>query len=244
MAAMLPLLAAGSAASAAVLDITAVNVQSYNTLDVNGENAIASAIELTVQGEAKPVWVWCVDLDHVVYIGGYNPPLVYKTGQVTTDSTGSRSGTGNSLSQTLSGEIQTLAAIGTGIANSASPDALKLTAIQGAIWEIEYGFTPSQVVGTPQENSDIADYIAYAQTHVAKGYAQAIYPVGPEGQGFGYTQGFATGVPEPAAWTMLILGFAHLGAGLRCRAAALRLAAARAKPRSRSRRPIPFKGRE
>lgn len=227
--AMLPLLAASSAASAAILDITAVGVQSYNTLDVNGANEIASAIRLTVQGDSNPLWVWCVDLSHNVYITNYNPPLVYTTSQVTTDSTGAQSGTGNPLSQTVSGEIQTLAEIGTGLANSGSPDAVKLTAIQGAIWEIEYGYTPSQVVGTPQENSDIAGYIAYAKDHVANGFAQAIYPVGPDGQGFGFSQGFATGVPEPTVWTMLILGFAHLGVSLRCRAAALRLGPALAK---------------
>ncbi|HLZ84084.1 MAG TPA: PEPxxWA-CTERM sorting domain-containing protein [Caulobacteraceae bacterium] len=230
IAAILPLLAASSAASAAILDITGVNVQSYNTLNVNGSSAIASAIELTVQGDPKPLWVWCVDLDHIIYIANYNPPLVYKTGQVTTDSTGSQSGTGNSLTQKVSGEIQTLAEIGTGIANSASPDAVKLTAIQGAIWEVEYGFTPSQVVGTPQENSDIAGYVAYAGNHPASGFADAIYPVGPEGEGFGVTQGFATGgVPEPTTWAMLILGFAHLGVSLRRRAAALRLMPTRAK---------------
>jgi hypothetical protein len=233
VAAILPILAAGSAASAAILNITGVNVQSYNTLNVNGSNEIASAIELTVQGLNEPLWVWCVDLDHIVYIQNYDPPLVYQTGHVTTDSSGAQSGTGNGLSQTISGEIQTLAEIGTGIANSSSPDAEKLTAIQGAIWEIEYGFTPSQVVGTDQENTDIANYIEYAATHVAGGYANAIYPVGADGQGFGYTQGFATGVPEPTVWAMMILGFAQLGAGLRCRAAALRLQAALARRRTR-----------
>lgn len=233
MAAILPFLAASSAASAAILDITGVNVESYNTLNVNGATDIASAIELTVEGQAKPLWVWCVDLDHVVYIGAYDPPLVYQTGYVTTNSTGSQSGTGKWLSPPISGEIQTLASIGTGIANSGSPDADKLTAIQGAIWEIEYGFTPSQVTITPGENTDITSYIAsdvaYALAHPAQGNANAIYPVGPDGQGFGYTQGFATGVPEPTTWTMLILGFCHLGASLRCRAAALRVATALAK---------------
>ncbi|MDB5478991.1 MAG: hypothetical protein JWO83_44 [Caulobacteraceae bacterium] len=218
IAAILPLLAASSAASAAILNITGVGVQSYNTLNVNGANVIASAIALTVQGDAKPLWVWCVDLNHNVYIANYSPPLVYKTGVVTTDSTGTKSGTGNSLSQMVSGEIQTLAEIGTGLANSANPSAEKLTAIQGAIWEVEYGFAPSQVIGTPQENNDIASFIAYAQAHAAQSYAQAIYPEGPNGQGFGYTQGFATGVPEPTTWAMLIAGFGLLGVSLRRRA--------------------------
>jgi hypothetical protein len=233
MVAILPLLAASTAASAAILNVTAVDVQSYNTLNVNGNNEIASAIKLTVQGDSNPVWVWCVDLDHNINIQTYSPPLVYMTGQVTTDSTGAKSGTGNPLTQMVSGEIQTLASIGSGLANSATPDAEKLTAIQGAIWEIEYGFTPSEVTGTAQENDDIASYIAYAGAHVAKGYADAIYPVGEGGQGFGFTQGFATGVPEPTAWVMMILGFCHLGVSLRCRAAALRLAPARARRRTK-----------
>lgn len=232
VAAMLPLLAAGSAASAAILDVTGVNVESYNTLDVNGSNVIASAIELTVQGQSNPLWVWCVDLDHLVYITTYNPPLVYQTGKVTTNSTGVLSGTGNPVPKAVSEEIQTLAQIGTEDASSAHPDAETLTAVQGAIWELEYNFTPAEVTGTAQENTDIANFVTYAQSHPSQGYAEAIYPVGPGGEGFGTTQGFATGVPEPTAWTMLLLGFAHLGVSLRRRAAALRLAQAFARRRA------------
>lgn len=218
MAAILPLLAVSSAASAAtILDITNVAVESYNTLNVNGASEITTAIGLTVTGLPKTLWVFCVDLDHSVNIGGHNPPLRYTPGLVTTDSTGAHSGTGNPLSRTVSGEIQTLASIGSGIANSASPAAIKLTAVQGAIWEIEYGFTPAQVIGTAIENSDIASYIAYAQAHPSAGYAQAIYPLGAGGQGFGYTQGFSTGVPEPASWAMMILGAGMMGATLRRR---------------------------
>jgi hypothetical protein len=226
VAAILPLLAASSAASAAVLDVTAVGVQSYNTLSVNGQNDIASAIDLTVRGDPKPVWVWCVDISHSVTIGSYNPALMYQTSPVLTDSTGPQSGTGNPLSPMVSGEIQTLADIGNGLLRAATPDSEKITAIQGAIWTIEY--PTDSVVGTTLENTDIAKYITYAKAHPAVGYAPGLYPTGPSGQGFGYTQGFATGVPEPAAWAMLILGFAHLGASLRCRAAALRLSRKRA----------------
>ena len=233
MAAILPLLALSTAASGATLNVTGVDVQSYNTLNVNGKSEIASAIKLTVQGDSNPVWVWCVDLDHNINIQTYSPPLVYTTGHVTTDSTGAKSGTGQSLTQKVSGEIQTLASIGTALANSATPDAEKLTAIQGAIWEIEYGFAPSQVTGTDQENDDIASYVGYAGEHVAKGYADAIYPLGEGGEGFGFTQGFATGIPEPTAWIMMILGFCHLGVSLRCRAAALRLAPARTRRRTK-----------
>jgi hypothetical protein len=224
MASIVPLLAAASAASAADVYISAVNVESYNTLDVNGTSEIASAIDLTVVGDANPVWVWCVDLSHQISIAPYSPPLAYQIGPVNTDSTGALSGTGNPLSQQVSGEIQTLAEIGTTLANSATPDPVALTAIQGAIWEIEYNYSPAQVTGTPQENTDIANDIAFAMAHPASGYAQGLYPVGASGQGFGASQGFATGVPEPTSWAMLIVGFGAVGARMRRRAHAERVA--------------------
>jgi hypothetical protein len=46
--------------------------------------------------------------------------------------------------------------------------------------------------------------------------AEGIYPVG-SGQGFGTTQGFATGGPEPAEWGMMLVGFGGMGAAMRSR---------------------------
>jgi hypothetical protein len=204
-----------SAASAStIFYVTNVAVNSLNTLSVNGTNDIASAIGLTIQGDPSTLWVFCVDINHTINIGAQNPPLPYELGQVTTDSSGSQSGTGNPISQTLSGELGTLASIGSGIANSPSPDAVKLTAIAGAIWQLEYGAT---VTGTSAENALISSYAAYAIAHPQTGYAEGLFPVGPGGQGFGFTQGFGMGVPEPAAWTTMLLGLGALGALMRRR---------------------------
>ena len=231
-----------SAASADVLDVTSVGVNSWNTLLVDGRNEVATAIELTTTELPKPLWVFCVDLAHNIYVQGYNPPLQYQTGPVNTDSSGATSGAGNPISLQQSAQIQTLVNIGSGLANAAAPDAEKLTAIAGAIWEVEYGYSASQVVGTPTENALIAQDIAYAQAHPATDYARGIYPVGPNGQGFGVTQGFsiaspggqhagsggpdaqisANEVPEPATWSMMIVGVGLLGAALRQRRARTR----------------------
>lgn len=209
-AAALSILGFSSSASATnILYVTNVTVNSYDTLTVNGNNVIASAIGLTIQGDPNPLWVFCVDINHTINIGPQNPPLPYELAPVTTDSSGSQSGTGNALSQTVSGEISTLASIGSSIVNGPSPDAVKLTAIAGAIWVVEYGAT---VTGTPAENTLIASYAAYAMAHPQMGYAKGLYPVGPGGQGLGYSQGFGMGVPEPAAWTMMLLGLGGLGA--------------------------------
>ena len=220
-AAILSSTCAVSAASAAEFDVTSVGVNSWNSLNVDGRSVTASAISLTTTELPKPLWVFCVDLAHDIVATGYNPPLPYATGLVTTNSNGAQSGTGDPLSLSQSEEIQTLADLGSGLANSASPNAEKLTAIAGAIWEVEYGYSPSQVVGTPSENALIAGYVAYAAAHPSSGWAKGLYPVGSGGQGFGVTQGFATAVPEPATWTMMLLGVGLLGAMLRRRRASV-----------------------
>ncbi|HLZ83467.1 MAG TPA: PEPxxWA-CTERM sorting domain-containing protein [Caulobacteraceae bacterium] len=209
-AAMVTMGVSGPASATTTLYITNVTVQSFNTLLVNGSSTIASAIGLTIKGDPHTLWVWCVDLDHTIGIGSYNPPLPYEISPVTTDSTGATSGTGNPLSLMVSEEIATLATIGTNNADSATPNALDLTAIQGAIWQIEY--PGDTVTGTPAENALIATYIADAMAHPSAGYDPGFYPVGPNGQGFGSSQGFGGGVPEPAPWAMMLLGFAGLGA--------------------------------
>ena len=213
-----------SQVSASTLEITGAGIYSTNQLNVNGATDYATALVLTVQGSANPLYVFCVDLDHVIYVDingqlAYNPPLLYMTGPVNTDSTGATSGTGNPISTTISGEIQTLANIGVGIAKGGGVPTSwsfqtqeKLTAIQGAIWEVEYGFLPSQVTGTSAENALIAQYVNFASDHYTAQYATGIYATGPGGQGLGYSQAQVSGVPEPSTWAMLLLGFAGIGA--------------------------------
>jgi hypothetical protein len=163
----------------------------------------------TSGGQTLPVF--CVDLFHEVGIGG-GQSLPYFTHPVTTDSSGTDSGTGNLLNAQKMGAIQTLVDLGFGDYAHNVPDlGDKLTALQGAIWEIEYGAT---VVSTSNannsDNSLIGQYVTYGWDHPA-GFSFGLYPVGADGQGFGASQGFVVGVPEPSTWAMMLLGFAGLG---------------------------------
>jgi hypothetical protein len=55
------------------------------------------------------------------------------------------------------------------------------------------------------------------------GAARDAYASDPTGEAFEATQDVAKDVVKPTFWAMLIVGFAHLGVSLRCRAAVLRL---------------------
>jgi hypothetical protein len=203
-----------SGASAGVLNITSGGIYSSNQLTVNGKSEYATALELTVQGQSNPIWVFCVDLSHIIHVNqlAYIPALLYRTGPVTTDSTDGLSGPGNPLSLLTSAKIQTLANIGVGLAKGSDPNKWdKLTGIQGAIWEIEYGFSPAQVTGTAAQNALISNYVLYAQMHHAASYANGLYSTDASGQGFGTSQGFTTGVHEPSTWAMMLLGFGGIG---------------------------------
>jgi len=170
-------------------------------------NPIAGLILLGTTG-GKNIPVFCVDLFHEINIGGHSP-IPYMTGPVLTDSSGFYSGTGNGLSPLQEGAIQTLVDAGfedytKGVANLGD----KLTALQGAIWAIEYGATVTS--GNLDINNLIGSDISFGKSNPAS-FSLGLYPVG-EGQGFGTTQGFVTaGVPEASTWAMMMIGFAGLG---------------------------------
>ena len=203
------------AASAGTVGVTDVEVapNPYNTLHVSVSlpyyvgDPIAGLILLgTTDGKIIPVF--CVDLFHDINIGGHSP-IPYVTGPVLTNSSGSQSGTGNSLSVLQEGAIQTLVDVGfEDYAKSVANLGDKLTALQGAIWAIEYGAAVTS--GNADIQSLILSDISFGDSHPAS-FSLGLYPVG-EGQGFGTTQGFVTaGVPEASTWAMMMLGFAGLG---------------------------------
>ena len=205
----------GTTCAASALTITDVEVvpNPYNTLSVNSAspaysgNPISGLILLTTSG-GQVIPVFCVDLFHEVGIGG-GQSLPYFSAPVTTDSSGSTSGSGNPLNAQQIGAIQTLVDIGFGDYVHNAPNlGDNLTALQGAIWDIEYDATVTSSDSTI--NSLIGSYVTYGWDHPAA-FSHGLYPVGPDGQGFGASQGFVVGVPEPSTWAMMLLGFAGLG---------------------------------
>lgn len=203
-------------ASATTLDITSAGMYSSNTVTLDGHSGqLAGPILLgTASGS---FWVFCVDIfDTItVNVGGqhtFSPALVYNTNQVTTNSSAG-SGTGMSLSTKVSGEIQYLANIGVALASTTASAAVQdsLTAIQAAIWNIEYGAGTAtlssgdklQTNSYTTENNLIQSYAAQASTYAMSGYANGIYSRG--------SQAFVTGVPEASTWAMMMLGFVSLG---------------------------------
>ena len=209
------LLGSACAASAGTVGVTDVEVAPYpyNTLHVSSSSYVGDPIAgLILLGttDGKIIPVFCVDLFHDINIGGHSP-IPYVTGPVLTDSSGAVSGTGNPLSALQVGAIQTLVDVGfedyaKGVANLGD----KLTALQGAIWAIEYGAAVTS--GNTDIQSLIGSDIAFGESHPAS-FSFGLYPVGETGQGFGSTQGFVTagGVPEAPVWAMMLFGFAGLG---------------------------------
>ena len=209
----------GTTCAASALTITDVEVvpNPYNTLSVNSAspaysgNPISGLILLTTSG-GQTLPVFCVDLYHDIGIGS-GQSIPYFSAPVTRDSSGSTSGSGNPLSAQQIGAIQTLVDIGYGDYVHHAPNlGDSLTALQGAIWDIEYGAT---VVSTSNANNGdinnlIGQYVTYGWDHQAA-FSYGLYPVGANGQGFGTSQGFVVGAPEPSTWAMMLLGFAGLG---------------------------------
>jgi hypothetical protein len=156
------------------------------------------------------IWAFCVDLAHTINVGinsmaniSYN----YATGPLATD------GYGHALSSAQIQQMSGLASLGFTIAKGDAPDrALKLAAVQGAIWQIEY---PNATIASNNSfaglDAKIAEYVALAPT--LNGKAQYLYSLSnPQSQGF-----LTSFVPEPATWAMMIAGFGLVGIAARRR---------------------------
>jgi hypothetical protein len=220
--------AGATAASATDYTITNVAVDPdapYNTVDITGTivgayprsvdatGQIAGLILLTTSG-GQTLPVFCVDLFHDIGIGGYNPGLPYTTMPVTTDSADGQPGVGNPISATTAEEIQTLVNLGFSWYVKDTLTGNEATALQDAIWTIEYNTGGSTLTVTADHTIDAlaAGYVTYAD-HFPASYSEGLYP-GADGQGFGSGQGFVQGAPatpEAATITMMLMGFAGLG---------------------------------
>jgi hypothetical protein len=220
-------MALASSASAATVVINSSHTIGGYTTHISGGAPYPDVLEgpdaMNVSIDGGPdqdIIAFCVDLFHLWT--GAPPSQTYTTAPVTHDSDGTYSGDGNLLPDLISGEIGYLAGIGQN-----TSDVERLAGIQGAIWQIEY---PAFGIGTPPGSPNSSTYLNYyvglanvwgAAHPNFQGHANGIYSVGGSSQGFGFGQGFTTGgVPEPAAWTLMIGGFGLAGALLRRRRAA------------------------
>ena len=198
MTAGLLLAAAASAASAATVIVTDVETGNgnENNVTVAGHGSPwTTPILMTIQGGGTIV-VFCDDLDHDVNVGG-GQHLSYHTGPVTVD------GKGNMLGAGVSNEMGQLANIGK--YDYAKGDEDGAIAAQAAIWGIEYG-----VAVTSSDKTIEGDLLLDLMVK-DNGRGDASGLIADNGQQSQITGG----VPEPATWAMMLMGFGGLGAALR-----------------------------
>jgi hypothetical protein len=138
----------------------------------------------------------CVDMTHFDSLGVQNPLKEYHTAALTTD---------------FDGHLLTLDQIGQlgwfALQERMTSDPLQLAGLQGAAWLVEGGTIDFR------GNTALADATnaLVADTHrvnVANVFAYVNDSSGQSGVGV---------VPEPATWSLMILGFGMLGATLRRR---------------------------
>lgn len=222
------ILAAGARANATTYSVSSVSVYDWNEVTISGttngytfnnEAVYATPIDLHVTKvngipETTNLWVYCVDIFHTIDVTSYNPPLSYTTQTLTTDNHDSLAyPQGYTLPTSVVGEIEDLAHIGLGIAaNSAATTTTddEVTAIQAAIWELEYGLTVHS--NNSVINDDIGSYYTDAVNSGSTSPAQEVYNSSHQSFVDGQQPSLTTPVPEPATWAMMVLGFCGIGA--------------------------------
>jgi len=208
-------LSMAASASAATVLITSGHVVTANYFVTLGGTVDGHAIHdkayespdlLKVSFDGGPVeslLAFCADIFHD--FTSLTPPVTYQTGPLDSNSDSLLSGDGAPLSHIISGEIGYLANLG-----QVTNDIDRLAGIQGAIWLTEYaGLTITG--GSPWTNYYLGLAAQWGVDHPDfAGYAPAMFPVDGKSQGF-----VLPGVPEPATWGLMLVGFGGMGAMLR-----------------------------
>jgi hypothetical protein len=237
---MLRSIALGFAAAAAIGGATAASAVTYNvsgagvyndgrvqmtgTIAGHGafdRNEVAGIVVLngtTDKGKPFTVVTYCFDLLHNVNVGfGYQAGVnyTYTSVPVTNDLTAG-AGMGNALTAGQIERMSGLARLGATLYMSGASDlTARMTAIQSAIWTVEYGLSAS---GFNPGNA-----LGYYNDYLSRSFPGASVPVlvasDAQGQLIGNLQGLGNGaVPEPGTWALMIVGYGLVGVGARRRA--------------------------
>lgn len=198
--------AAGSASAANIL-VSDVGVYNFNPAAIVGQGTHAATGIIF----NNSFLVFCVDLQHNIGVGHFNTPLVYQEGQLTHD------GAGNAMSVATSNRIGRLVDYGRYLRTSNAVDlGNKLSAVQAAIWSLEYNGAASFSGGLAYLNPLVNQLVQVSDN--GRGRSNALLghlPGDPSG-----TQNMGTGgVPEPMTWALMLSGFGLAGAALRRRRA-------------------------
>jgi hypothetical protein len=186
---------AASAASVIVTDVETGNGDLGN-VTVNGYGQPWTTPILMTVKNGPTLVVFCDDLNHTVNVGG-GQNLQFHIGLVEVD------GLGDPLTESVSNEMGQLADLGRMDYENHDEDGA--IAAQAAIWGLEYNTAVSST--DPTISADITtDLMVKDNGH---GYAEGlIADNGQQSQILG-------GVPEPATWAMMLMGFGGLGASMR-----------------------------
>ncbi len=211
--------ALAAAAPAGAITLLSADMDRNYTAMINGPvvnvNAYIGPVTFTTDGNPVKLTAYCVDIFHDMFLGPLNNGngYAYHDEDLETDSSTSTSSgqSGLALTGQQLQDISRLLNLSLRI-NLSDPDyAVKRAGIQGAIWEIEnpgYTVTPAQTA--------VATYMHQFESTLntmSVGQMKTIYANDWATQAFAY----GIGVPEPATWTMMILGFGGMGAMLRRR---------------------------
>ena len=193
-----------------VITVTDVSVQG-DVVTIAGPISPLSvyAGPLTLTTSLGSILAWCVDLFHEVQTGG-GQNLQYELGTVTIDNATAPT----ALSATQQTEISNLAAYGQSLVGTAQGTTDNLTAVQLAIWSVEYptfsytGASGAPVAATLQQGLSGPGYDAGL---LALGGTQTFVTA------TGGVSTVAAAVPEPATLALLSGGLAMLGVTARRR---------------------------